>query len=533
MRTHTMAAFAALLLAYGSPLAHAATLFATTNNGSLVRVESSAPNVLVSSVTLNGLQAGEALLGIDFRPATGQLYGFGSTGRLYRIDPVTGTATATGAPISPAITGQAAGFDFNPTADRIRLVTSAGEDLRLNPDTGAIAATDTTLAYAGNDPNNGKTPRVTAAAYTNSFASATTTTLYVIDTSLNVLSRQGSAGGTPTSPNTGQLNTIGPLGVAVSDVNGFDISRFGDAAFAALQPTNGGPTGLYSINLSTGAASKIGDFNSSLQITGLAILENTGSTGDCNLTGNPVISGLTEAAGYQNSLASGGLASVFLTGIATPVAGRLAGTSDLFNNRFPGELDCLAVEFNGQRAPVFYVSNGQVNVQVPNSVAGPTDVRVVLNPGRANEIRGALRQGVVVQPVAPAFFTFNGTSVAAQTTTFTPIGPPSVAPGARAARPGETIVVYGSGFGPTSPVFDAGSIPDRAAAITSPYTITIGGITLAPSDILYAGVSPSSISGLYQFNLRIPVTVASGEQPISISIGGLTTQPTAILLIGQ
>lgn len=512
-----------------APEIDAVTLYATTNQGSLIRVESGAPTTIVSSVTLSGLQSGETLRGIDFRPATAQLYGFGSTGRLYRIDPVSGTATAIGAPLSPALTGTAVGFDFNPVADRIRLVTDAGENVRLQPDTGAIAATDTALAYAGDDANNGKTPHMTAAGYTNSFAGATTTTLYGIDTTLGTLVRQGSVGGTPLSPNAGQLSTVGPLGIQVTSTNGFDISRYNDAAYAALTPQTGGPSSLYTINLATGAATRLGDFNTSLQITGLAILENTGPTQDCALAGAPVINGITESASYLNSLGSGGLSSVFLSGISTAIPARAAASTDFLNNRFPQELGCIAVEINGQRAPVLYVSNSQVNIQIPSSVLGPSNVQVILNPGRSNEIRGAVRSGVVVQTLSPAFFTFDGQSIAAQSAAFAPIANASVVPGARPARPGEIVTLYASGFGPTNPAFDAGSIPDRQGAITSPFSITVGGVGLADSDILYAGVSPSSISGLYQFNIRVPLSTASGNVPVVISAGGMTTQATAYL----
>jgi hypothetical protein len=70
--------------------------------------------------------------------------------------------------------------------DRIRVVSDVDQNLRLNPDTGAVIV-DTPLAYKSGDPNFGKNANVVHAAYTNSFKGATTTTLYVLDTGLDVL----------------------------------------------------------------------------------------------------------------------------------------------------------------------------------------------------------------------------------------------------------------------------------------------------------------------------------------------------------
>ncbi|MDQ3279536.1 MAG: DUF4394 domain-containing protein, partial [Bacteroidota bacterium] len=131
----------------------------------------------VSALSITGLASGEKLLAIDFRPATGQLYGVSSASRIYTINTSTGGATAVGQSFTPAINGDFVGFDFNPTVDRIRLVTSSGQNLRLNPVTGMVAAMDKNI--------NPAAASVTAVAYTNSFAGATSTTLYDIDVASN------------------------------------------------------------------------------------------------------------------------------------------------------------------------------------------------------------------------------------------------------------------------------------------------------------------------------------------------------------
>jgi hypothetical protein len=230
----------------------------------LVNVSPTNPSVILRSTAISGLSG--TVHGIDYRPATGQLYATNTSDRLYLIDAATGVALEVGTVVfSTGLSGTNFGFDFNPTVDRIRVVSNFDQNLRINPDTGAIASVDGTLAYAAADPNFGNDAGVAGAAYTNNFAGATTTTLYAIDVNLGVLA-------TINPPNTGVLNTVGALGVFPSlpfDV-GFDISSTGVAYAAIALPS--GPTQLYTINLTTGAATLVGTLGAGGAIRGLAIV---------------------------------------------------------------------------------------------------------------------------------------------------------------------------------------------------------------------------------------------------------------------
>jgi len=210
-----------------------------------------------TTVAITGLQGGETLLGLDARPATGGIVGVGSTNQLYSIDRTTGVATAIGAPFTPTLVGSEIGIDFNPTVDRVRLVTDSGQNLRLNPNTGALATADTNLAYAAGDANFGSIPRAVAVAYDRNFGGATQTSLFGIDSTLDILVTQGSVNSAPVSPNAGSLFTVGALGVDTGDLVGFDITAFG-GAFLALTPTGGSSSTLYSVNTSTGATTSLG-----------------------------------------------------------------------------------------------------------------------------------------------------------------------------------------------------------------------------------------------------------------------------------
>src|SRR6476469_3296187 len=259
-------------LALPLPTAYALTV----RNGAetIVGFNEAAPRAILSDAAVTGLQPGESLLGIDFRPATGVLYGVGSSNRLYAINPVTGQASQVGSgQFAVPLTPGAAGFDFNPTVDRIRVVNQAGQNARLNPDTGAIVDVDTltggiqldgNLAYAAGDRNFGNPGAAAAAAYVNNFAGAASTTLFVIDSNLDVLVRQDP-------PNNGVLNTIGSLGVDAGTVLGFDVRSVGgnETALAAIEV--GGVSSLYNINLTTGQASIVGQIGDGRGIKGLAL----------------------------------------------------------------------------------------------------------------------------------------------------------------------------------------------------------------------------------------------------------------------
>lgn len=234
-------------------------IVAVTTGNNLVSFSTTSPGTLISSVPITGIQSGESVLGIDFRPATGQLFALGSNSLVYIINPATGAATQVGsAAFTPALTGTDFGFDFNPVPDRIRVFSDAAQNLRLNPNTGGVAGTDTNLAYASSDRNSGKKPNAVAAAYSNNVAGTPATTLYAIDSSSDILVRQGDFDGAPISPNTGQLFTVGSLGVDTTGLTGFDIAASDGTGYATLTSPNDLSSGLYRINLATGRASFLG-----------------------------------------------------------------------------------------------------------------------------------------------------------------------------------------------------------------------------------------------------------------------------------
>ncbi|PHV31043.1 DNA polymerase I [Janthinobacterium sp. BJB312] len=248
------------------PVVVAGDVFVLTASNKLLSFDRATPATIRTTVTVTGLQAGENLLGIDFRPADGQLYGVGSTGRIYTLNGVTGAATVKAtlaadaadatAPYT-ALAGTEFGVDFNPVADRLRIVSNTGQSLRINVDTGATT-TD------GNINGGAVNTAITAAAYSNSFAGTASTTLFVIDAANATLYTQNP-------PNNGTLASAVPLGVAATGVAGFDIDARANTGYAVM--TVAGVRNLYTLNLaaSTAPATLVAAIGVTEELRGIAL----------------------------------------------------------------------------------------------------------------------------------------------------------------------------------------------------------------------------------------------------------------------
>ena len=246
-----------------------------TADGRLISFDSDRPGRAKTEGGIRGLTMDTRLVGIDYRPASGNdgdsgdLYGLGDRGGVYVIDDDSGKAKLRSRS-NVALEGTSFGVDFNPTVDRLRVVSDTGQNLRVNVDDGSTL-TDGRLAYPGVPPAPA-TPAtgVTGAAYTNNDADPNTaTTLYDIDSMLDQTVIQSPA-------NAGLLAPTGKLTVDTSPTVGSDIYstvRNGTTVrvqgFASL--TVGGQSGFYKIKLFSGRASSQGSFSSRNQVTAIAI----------------------------------------------------------------------------------------------------------------------------------------------------------------------------------------------------------------------------------------------------------------------
>lgn len=237
-------------------------IYGLTSNNYLISFDSQMPSTVRSHIPLSGVTVGQMIVGLDSRPATGQVFAMGynsTTGetQLYTVNVSSGTCTS----IAPAIT-LATGmtqisFDFNPTVDRIRVTSKENQNYRLHPVTGAIVATDLNLNYSASDPNAALDPSIGAGAYTNSYIGSTSTQLFNYDLDLNTITLQNP-------PNNGVLNTIGTSGISinVSDPS-IDFDFYYNSANAmnenyAIANTSSTFDNLYSVNISNGMFTSIG-----------------------------------------------------------------------------------------------------------------------------------------------------------------------------------------------------------------------------------------------------------------------------------
>lgn len=251
-RSTRLAAALATTLALAAPaVAQARDMYATDDGGNLLRFDSRFPQVITDRVAITGLTPGAVLVGIDFRPSTGQLVGVGSDSRVYVIDPDSGVARPIGGPFSPSLSGTAFGVDVNPVLDELRVVSTSGQNFRLSLATGAHAPGSPAT------PLNPGAPHIVASGYTNStFSTArpATTTLVAIDSASDQVLVQSP-------PDAGTLTGGKALGIDIGDAVGLDVvfvPNVGDVAYMVATPAGASGASLYRVSLITGRAFRFG-----------------------------------------------------------------------------------------------------------------------------------------------------------------------------------------------------------------------------------------------------------------------------------
>ncbi len=335
----------------------AEAFYGVTQDNRLVTFQSDNVTNVAPTHAITGLPGGEKIIGLDVRPLNGQLYALGATSRLYVINPRTGAARQVGAtPFIPALAGASFGFDFNPTVDRIRVTSDAEQNLRLNPDDGTVTGVDTNLAYAPGDPGAGTNPNVGGSAYTNSFAGATSTTLFDIDNARHALVTQNP-------PNDGTLTTVGALGTNNNAV-AFDIGE-GNVAYAVLNGEQNRQN-LFRIDLTNGHATQATNFfiGSDQPLTGLAA---AGTVPDDNTAPNESIA-LSSTQLRERLLAVGVRMSVAcneacIATAAVTFAGRPSGLNGAVVSGGPGR-STLTVALNQRTRDAIRRANVRLTVRI-------------------------------------------------------------------------------------------------------------------------------------------------------------------------
>jgi uncharacterized protein (TIGR03437 family) len=244
----------------------------------------------------------------------------------------------------------------------------------------------------------------------------------------------------------------------------------------------------------------------------------------------PTISAVANAATPQGTMAASTYVAIGGTGLSTTSPGRTWAPADFKANsngtlNIPTSLDGTTVTVGGVPAYVEYVSPGQVNIITPATPATGNGVPVVVSVNG----QPSAAFSITLQNLAPSFFAWSPSTadfgkylVAQHSADYTNVGKVGLFPGTPAtfttpAKPGETIILYGTGFGPTSPLIAAGieSLTTNYSLSPTP-TATVGGIS-AP--VVFAGVV-ATLSDVYQFDITIPLSAPSGDLPLIVNVNG-------------
>jgi protocatechuate 3,4-dioxygenase beta subunit len=231
------------------------------------------------------------------------------------------------------------------------------------------------------------------------------------------------------------------------------------------------------------------------------------------------MAGVTHGATLRAGAASGSWITVFGSGLSSTT--RTWTSADIINGKLPESLDGVSVRINNQPASIYYISPTQINALAPESIADNTvSVSVTANNQSSEPVNVEFKQFI------PGFFQFPDENVAAVRSDGTLLGPANLIQGATTvpARPGDTMLLFGTGFGPTSPGISPSTVPTVPLPTANPVRIRIHTQTLTPT---FAGlVSP----GQYQFNIVVP-DLPDGDYPVTAEVAGVRTLKFAKLRI--
>lgn len=243
----------------------------------------------------------------------------------------------------------------------------------------------------------------------------------------------------------------------------------------------------------------------------------------------PAITSIVSASGFGGfkAAAPGSWVEIYGTNLAPDT--RLWATSDFSGNNAPTVLDGVQVMIGGQKAFIDYISAGpgQVNVQLPSNLNTGSQSQVTLtNANGTSQPVSFLVNATEAGLLAPSSFTVGGTSyvVALLPDAATYVLPTGAIPGvtSRPAHPGETITLYGIGFGPVTPNVTAGQIVRQANNLAGSLQVFFG---QAQAQVSFAGLTQGSV-GLYQINVVVPNILTSNIVPLTFMLNGVPSTQT-------
>jgi uncharacterized protein (TIGR03437 family) len=267
-------------------------------------------------------------------------------------------------------------------------------------------------------------------------------------------------------------------------------------------PSSGTAAGRVVLTADAAGLSK-GVYNTTLVIDAPGSLPATMSVPVTFVVGQSsrtLIGGVLHGASFKTAFAPGMILSVFGSNLAPATV--IAGAVPL-----PLSLAGVSATVNGVTAPLYFVSPGQLNVQVPFETGQGLAVLAVNNNGQVASLP------FQVAVTAPGIFVQDGTLV----------------PFAQ-AKAGDTLLAFITGDGDQTPTIATGDTPAATTALSRlpksrlPVSITVGGV---PATIVFNGI-PNGLAGVTQINFTMPPGVPPGPQNVVVTVGGVATPPAKI-----
>lgn len=504
--------------------------------------------------------AGTAPFGIALDGKGGLLITDSLNQRVRRVDTATGIITTVagigtagfsgdGGPATSAQLDAPIGIAVD-SAGRIFVADNGNSRVRMIDTNGVIR----TIAGTGRFASTGETGAALAVSFDPLMLAVDTDgSIYVSDeyndrvrkltpivpATLQITQGQNATGG-PGDKITIQVKVIDAGGIPVAGIPvNFKVAS-GSATLSSIA-TNTASTGIAQIQATLG--STLGPVVITATVDGLSAPATINMTIAAAAEPQPQLDdaqvvGAALSVPSVRAMSMGGIMSAFGKNFGVGAAFKKVGTGDLVNGNVPTQFSGICVDISGTRALVFGASDTQVNFQVPSLPVGNAQVKVITGCGTASE-KSTNAITVPVQAAAPEFFYFVTSTTgknpvaAIDSSTGAYLVSPSFfpgAPGLAAAKPGQTITVFGTGFGDTDPSVTPGTFFAGAANAKGTVRVLLNGQALPATNVLYSGITPAS-PGLYQLNIKLPDTTPDGDLPLIIEIGGVQSSVNAFLAV--
>jgi len=237
----------------------------------------------------------------------------------------------------------------------------------------------------------------------------------------------------------------------------------------------------------------------------------------------PAVSGVVNGASFQSGIVANSWVTV--------QGSNLSSVTDTWANaivdgKLPTRLAGVTVTIAGKPAYLYYVSPNQINLVAPDSGSGPVEVVVTNAEGTSQALT------VTSSRHGPAYLTWSGNQVVATRQDFSLAVKDGTFPTATvAAKPGDVLILWGTGFGPTTPAAPMGvQLPaNQTYSTSSPPVVTINNV---PATVYGAALAPG-FAGLYQVAIQVPASLANGDWPLVASIGGVQSPGGVVLSVRQ